>query len=157
MLYISTYSEKSVYFSIKMFVNKGKKNPERMKARRTRTVADTRQNKGFISVHVISTLSRLIFSGIPLCLVCVFQTQEKFSWKETSIQPQAMISESIWSSTLIFDRQWDFQESDLLAAVRDWKFTAQIVASLSSSRHRDTGTTSSESYFLPAWSEGSYV
>lgn len=145
MLYISTYSEKSVYFSIKMFVNKGKKNPERMKARRTRTVADTRQNKGFISVHVISTLSRLIFSGIPLCLVCV------------SIHVYSSIDESIWSSTLIFDRQWDFQESDLLAAVRDWKFTAQIVVSLSSSRHRDTGTTSSESYFLPAWSEGSYV
>lgn len=60
-----------------------------MKARRMRTVADTRQNKGFISVHVISTLSRLIFAGIPLCLMCVFQTQEKFSWKETSIQPQA--------------------------------------------------------------------
>lgn len=89
--------------------------------------------------------------------MCVFQTQEKFSWKETSIQPQAMISESIWSSTLIFDRQWDFQESDLLAAVGAWKFTAQIVLSLSSSRHEDTGTTSSEPYFLPARSEGSYI
>lgn len=37
-----------------------------------------------------------------------------------------MISESIWRSTLIFDRQRDFPESDILAAVRmrSWKFTA---------------------------------
>lgn len=51
--------------------------------------------------------------------MCVFQTQKRFSWKEASIQPQAMISESIWSSTLIFDRQRDFQESDILAAVTE--------------------------------------
>lgn len=87
-----------------------------MKARRMKTIVDTRQGKGSVSVHAISALSRLIFSGIPLCLVCI--SEKRFSWKEASIQPQAMISESIWSSTLIFDRQRDFQESDLLAYVR---------------------------------------
>lgn len=89
-----------------------------MKARRMKKIVDTRQGKGSVSVHAISALSRLIFSGIPLCLMCIFQTEKRFSWKEASIQPQAMISESIWSSTLIFDRQRDFQESDLLAYVR---------------------------------------
>lgn len=88
------------------------------------------------------------FQVLLLCLMCVFQTQKRFSWKEASIQPQAMISESIWRSTLIFDRQRDFQESDILAAVRmrGWKFTAWIILS-SSKRHRDTATKSSDSCF----------
>lgn len=88
------------------------------------------------------------FQVLLLCLMCVFQTQKRFSWKEASIQPQAMISESIWRSTLIFDRQRDFQESDILAAVRmrGWKFTAWIILS-SSKRHRDIATKSSDSGF----------